>query len=126
MRRRHIVYCITAPNGLRYIGRTNGPLETRWRVHVGFATGRDAHLCPPGSLGRAIQRFGDERFKVEELASARTQLDASALERALILQVGSAWPRGMNMRVPRDQSRRPERDIIDVRRKRGASKRLAA
>lgn len=89
------IYIATGPNGKQYVGCTSRSVELRWRDH--------RYIIPrvwPGEddadISDAIKRYGADSFTVEHVASATTQPDAWAIERALIVQNETLRPHGYN------------------------------
>jgi len=94
MPRHGIIYKITNRiNGKCYIGQTVGTLKNRWRCHVS-----DKHSCCT-YLKRAIQKYGKESFKVEELSAASNQEDLNDLEEQFIKDLNCLAPNGYNLRT---------------------------
>jgi group I intron endonuclease len=83
------------PNGKQYIGiiGTNGKtISKRWREHC-YEAGYKSHYL----LHRAIRKYGEAAFRVEQIASARSLTSILAVERLLIVQYGTLSPRGYNL-----------------------------
>lgn len=80
--RNHVVYCVTAPDGARYVGITvqvSTPLQSvkrRWMKHVNRAL-REAHSW---SLCVAIRAWGAAAFQLEVLDKVRGKAEAHARE----------------------------------------------
>src|SRR5262245_41709482 len=82
-------------NGKQYIGiiGTNGKtLSKRWKEHC-YEAGYNSHYL----LHKAIRKYGEAAFRVEQIASARSVEDILAVERLLIIQYGTLSPRGYNL-----------------------------
>ena len=57
------IYCVTClPTGKLYFGQTVKPIEKRWKRHI-----RDAKKASNNSFHRAIRKYGEENFLVEEV-----------------------------------------------------------
>jgi group I intron endonuclease len=78
-------------NGKSYIGKTEMPLDERWKDHV-----QTAMRGRPWKLQRAIRKYGPENFLIEHIASARNREDLDQTEIALIAQHDSI-KNGYNM-----------------------------
>lgn len=80
--RNHVVYCITAPDGARYVGITvqdRTPLQSvkrRWLKHVNRAL-REAHAW---SLCESIRKWGAAAFQLEVLDKVRGKAEAHERE----------------------------------------------
>jgi group I intron endonuclease len=92
-----LIYVATnTVNGKIYIGQTCNTLAWRWRVHV-----KDAKRAKTEQyFHRAIRRYGEEAFVVEELARVDSREELDRLERFYILAFESYPPskgKGYNM-----------------------------
>lgn len=114
MRRFYRLYMITSPDGRRYVGMTNQPIETRWRAHVSEAFGAHGHAMAADGIAGALRAHGPDGFEIEELASALDKESAMQSERDLILQHRTMFPSGLNRRMARDRRPPIERDWIIV------------
>lgn len=98
------IYCTLPDVSGVYIGKTTRTIDQRFKQHCGKTGSRS-------QIGIAIQRYGAENFKVEELAIAYSQDELSNLERAFILAYDSI-EHGFNVAkggqgvVPSDRLRR--------------------
>lgn len=87
-----IIYKITNNiNNKCYIGQTTKPLKTRWREHQ-LAKKQQA-------IHHAIQKYGVENFKIEEIATARNQEELNMFEFELINKHNTMAPNGYNLRA---------------------------
>jgi group I intron endonuclease len=77
------VYLITClVNGKRYVGKTSGSVEQRWRSHIKHAM-RSSNPSPQ-LICRAIRKYGLKNFKIESLIVCKTKEALNRLERAMI------------------------------------------
>jgi predicted GIY-YIG superfamily endonuclease len=89
----HIVYCLTAPNGERYVGVTvkdpdktvRASLARRYRKHVNRC--RTENL--DWALYNAMRAYGPEAFRVEPVEVVRGKTAAHARERVLTRELGA-------------------------------------
>ena len=88
----HIIYCLTAPDGQRYVGVTvkdPGPvkksLHRRWMKHVYRARSENRTW----TLYEAMRLHGHEAFRVEALEVVRGTAPAHARERVLTRELGA-------------------------------------
>lgn len=71
------IYKITNKlNGKSYIGQTKRPIEQRWRRHVNDAMNNILNT----HFARAIRKYGEKCFSVEEVCSADSQDELNQLE----------------------------------------------
>lgn len=90
-----IAYKITnVITGMVYIGITSKSVEARWRAHQQWAK-----CNKPYALHMAIRNFGALNFNIEHIASAKTHSDLLELEKQLIAQYDSLYPKGYNKTV---------------------------
>jgi len=71
------IYKITNKlNGKSYIGQTKRSIEQRWRRHINDAINNtlDTHFA------RAIRKYGEKSFSVEEICSTESQDELNQLE----------------------------------------------
>jgi group I intron endonuclease len=83
-------------NGKQYIGiiGTSGKtLSKRWKEHCYEAANKKSQYL----LHKAIRKYGETTFEIEQIASARTVADILAAERLLISQYGTLSPKGYNL-----------------------------
>ena len=89
------VYVITGPDGREYVGCTGQSLDVRFRNHV---------ACPPSQFGpdsiaAAIRTHGADAFTITAIATGLSYDDAANAEREAIIQRGTRYPAGYNLRV---------------------------
>lgn len=88
-----LIYKVTSLiNGMTYIGQTNRSIEERWKEHCKPA------LRTRSYLSNAIQKYGKENFKIEELAKASSQEELDLLEDKVISELNTLFPNGYNLR----------------------------
>lgn len=88
-----LVYKITnSVNNKVYIGITTKSLDYRWRGHLIQLRQNNQR-----TLYRAIQKYGQENFSIEEIDRATTEKDLGLLEQKYILQYNSFGSGGYNM-----------------------------
>lgn len=88
-----IVYLITnSENGKQYVGQTLRSLEERWSEHVRKAKAHDNHY-----LGKAILRYGSEKFSIEEICQTASQEELDHLEIETIARLNTLRPHGYNL-----------------------------
>lgn len=92
METRHIIYCLTLPNGKCYIGQTRQTLETRLRQHIQH--GRKRKASHP--FYDAMRKYGPESVVAEVIAEVRGQTNADVAEVAAIAE---AQGRGVSLNV---------------------------
>lgn len=84
-----IIYKITNKvNGKAYIGLTTMPLRRRWKDHKQAAKSRDYPLC------RAIRKYGEDAFLVEELWGTS---NLGLMEQYFIALHNTMSPNGYNL-----------------------------
>src|SRR5690349_3389404 len=87
----------------RYVGLTKRPLPVRLNAHDQDAR-RHPTLGGPDTLAAAIRRTHAKggsfagTFKAKILATTTSPAEARRLERHWIERLGTAWPRGFNIR----------------------------
>lgn len=87
------IYKITNTiNNMAYIGKTQNSIEYRFGQH-----------CRPSSnckrLSRAIQKYGKDSFKIEEICSVIDLIDLNSLEILLIKEHNTLSPDGYNLTI---------------------------
>lgn len=88
------VYVITnLINGKQYIGITCISVKRRWYAHKCMS--RDASKC--GLLQKAMRKYGEDNFSIEEIACARNWEDLCVLESIIINDRGTFKPGGYNL-----------------------------
>ncbi len=88
-----LLYRITCRvTGKEYIGLTSQKLRARWNAHH-RKNGRSADMA----IARAIRKYGDDVFVIEQIASARGRVDACIVEQALVAQYRTRHPGGYNL-----------------------------
>ena len=110
-----IIYKITNNiNGKIYIGQTTGSLERRWRQHRCKSSG-----CRV--LQKAIQKYGAERFTVEQIDTAADIDELNQKEKFWIQQYDCIVPNGYNLKsggnrptYSEDSRQRMSRNHADV------------
>lgn len=87
-----VAYMVTChASGKKYIGVTRQELKIRWRDHQ-----RHNHCA---ALYSAIKKYGIGAFTIDPIASAATEADLLATEKALIIQEQTMPPMGYNLCV---------------------------
>ncbi len=87
--RKLIIYKITnLRNGMAYIGQTRKTANRRWTEHCRNSRSR---------IGRAIQEFGRDAFKLEVLKTCRSLSALNKAEAYLILKHSTLIPSGYNV-----------------------------
>src|SRR5260370_37094985 len=82
-------------NGKQYIGvigKSGKTISKRWKEHC-YEAGYNSHYL----LHKAIRKYGEAAFEVEQVASTRSLEDILAVERLLIIQYGTLSPKGYNL-----------------------------
>jgi len=86
------IYKIThIESGRIYIGQTIGTIENRWKDHC------KGYKQPTSHLHRAIQKYGVDSFKVEQVATALTLDELNNLEEKYITEYDCLSPKGYNI-----------------------------
>lgn len=86
------IYKIThIDSGLVYIGQTTRTIANRWREHCKGYKQSNNHLH------RAIQKHGQDAFRVEQIAMAETLEELNALEEHFITELDCLRPKGYNL-----------------------------
>lgn len=86
------VYCLTSPNGRRYVGFTSQGSDRRWRKHV-----TDAQRGSKLPLHNAIRKYGPESFSRSLLERMTTEAGAKQAERLWIKELGTFGSAGYNL-----------------------------
>lgn len=123
-----IAYKITCKeNGKEYIGITTRNLDRRWYEHKYVA-----NSCGQ-LLGKAIKKYGEEAFSIEQIASAIGNVEnLKLLEQDLIQQFGTKVPNGYNLTNGGDgvfgykQSEETIKRVADIKRGTKASEQTKA
>ena len=71
-------------NGKIYVGQTTKTLKNRWSGHI-KASRNNSHLL----LHKAIRKYGEDSFFIEELATANSMQELNALEKDYIRKFDS-------------------------------------
>lgn len=104
-----LVYRIShIETGRSYIGITCKALATRWCQHKSASRA----ASPKCSLHRALKKHGPNAFHVEVAYEAVDDLEAQAVERALIAAHGTLSPRGYNLTIGGRYGGRPAPEVI--------------
>lgn len=77
---------------LQYIGYTEMTLEKRFYSHC-----RKDSKCV--YLNKAIQKYGKDNFKIEEICSTKSEIDIEYLERFFIQKFNTVAPNGYNLQL---------------------------
>lgn len=86
-----IVYLITNKiDGKQYIGQTTQELRRRWAFHVCKRSG-----CT--YLKNAIEKYGKENFKIEEIYKAQSLEELDRKEQEFIIKFNTLAPNGYNL-----------------------------
>lgn len=80
------VYCLTAPNGKRYVG-----------VTTNFSDRLRRHLKARSFIGRALRKYGFGAFRIEVLARGLSRPEAYNRERTEIARLRTTYPDGYNL-----------------------------
>ena len=91
------LYVITDDEGREYVGCTGTPVAQRFASHCGNAS----YLGGPNTIARAIRSKGADKFSVTTLCEGLTFAEACECERRAIVERGSLYPDGYNLRVTR-------------------------
>lgn len=87
-----IAYLITnTDNNKQYVGITTRSLNRRWYEHQ-FVENSCGKL-----LSKAINKYGIDSFKIEQIASAKSLEDLKEVEKLLIEQHSTYVPNGYNL-----------------------------
>lgn len=76
---------------MSYIGQTNRDIEERWLEHC------KPSLSTRSYLSNAVQKYGKDNFKIEELAKANSQEELDLLENKAIMKHDTLFPNGYNL-----------------------------
>ena len=85
------VYCMTFPNGKKYVGQTIRPWKLRWKHHKSKGS-----YCV--ALKNAFAKYGIENSSWELLAYASTQDELNSLECSYITNLNTVAPNGYNLK----------------------------
>lgn len=85
----YTIYCLTSPNGKKYVGQTSQSVTERWHGGNGYKN------CT--ALQRAIGKYGWDNFTREILAECDSPETADELERKYIAEYGTIVPNGYNL-----------------------------
>lgn len=89
---RGLVYVLTSPDGLQYVGQTSGPMWQRLSRHV-----RDVKRGSERPICLAILQHGIKAFKVDIVAHGIDDIEARAkIEAFHIESLSTIWPNGLN------------------------------
>jgi len=83
------IYCLTFPNGKRYVGQTKRTLKKRFKEHCDDTSKR--------VLRFAIRKYGKETVSMRLLDVTFSQEDADRVEDGYIMMFGTLHPLGYNM-----------------------------
>lgn len=87
-----LVYKITnLINGKVYVGQTKGTVEKRWRYH-----NYDSSRCR--YLHNAIQKYGKDNFRIEQIDTASSQPELNEKEKYWIEFFDCISPKGYNLK----------------------------
>lgn len=87
-----VIYVVTCQdNGKVYVGQTTQVPDVRWNQH---------RQCPGNShiLGKAILKYGADRFIFRVVDTARTKDELDEKEKYWVVQMNSMAPHGYNIR----------------------------
>lgn len=76
---------------MSYIGQTNRNIEERWLEHC------KPSLASRSYLSNAVQKYGKDNFKIEELTKASSQEELDLLENKAIIDHNTLFPNGYNL-----------------------------
>lgn len=115
-----LVYAITNNvNGKRYVGQTTKTIEHRFKQHTA-AKG----ACR--AMEAAIKKHGVENFKIEVIATAKTQDELNDTETRLISELGTISPNGYNLKSGGGQTGSCHEDTRKIQREKALTpKRMA-
>lgn len=86
------IYKITNKiNGKTYVGQTNSTISKRWREHCQC----QSHCS---ILSRAIAKYGESNFIIEEIDGANSQTELNYKEWLYVFKNNSLVPSGYNLR----------------------------
>lgn len=86
------IYKITnLKSGKIYIGQTIQSIKTRWSCHCKPSRGRVS------AISKAIQKYGKENFKIEEIGGANSLTELNYLETHYIYKFNTLSPDGYNL-----------------------------
>lgn len=94
-----IVYLITNKiNGKQYVGQTTNSVENRWREHNWSKNGCRA-------LKNAINKYGKENFKIEEIYRTISLEELDEREKEFIIKFNTLAPNGYNLKTGGNRSK---------------------
>ena len=85
------VYCITFPNGKKYVGQSTNPWKIRWRQHISSASGCIA-------LKNALLKYATEVLSWELVCYATSGEELNSLESSYIASWNTLAPSGYNLK----------------------------
>ena len=89
--KRSYLYCICAPNGKQYIGKSNNPKD-RWRGHIKGPVNNGV-----SAIRAAISKYGVEHMTFQIIASFGSEEEAYTAEAILIAELNTLAPAGYNL-----------------------------
>lgn len=87
------VYCITFPNGKRYVGQSRKPWKERWKNHQKKSSGCIA-------LHNALNKYASMPLTWELLDYADSAQELTEREAYYILSMNTLTPNGYNIVIP--------------------------
>lgn len=87
--------CIT---GKKYVGQTRISVESRWKKHI-YNSKNSKSPAFNYPLSRAIRKYGEENFTLENVFECETQEELNTKEKELAYLVNSWTPYGYNLKA---------------------------
>lgn len=92
------IYCITFPNGKKYVGQSRRPWRERWKNHQKESSGCIA-------VHNALNKYASMPLKWELLDYAQDAHELTKKEAHYILDMDTLTPNGYNIVVPSNDRR---------------------
>jgi hypothetical protein len=84
-----LIYCISFPNGKKYIGQTTKTVEERINQHISVSRSNGQYL-----LSKAIKKYGESNFNYEVIDEAYNKYQLDILEISYIIYYNSHYIKG--------------------------------